>query len=84
MPLHIDNLEIEDVIRELAMATGETITTAVRRAVEERLQHIRRERAGSRLAAQIMEIGRRCAALPDYDQRSADEIIGSDDRGLAS
>jgi antitoxin VapB len=36
------------------------------------------------LAAAIMEIGRRCAALPDFDRRSADEILGYDENGLPS
>lgn len=34
-----------------------------------------------RLSA-IMEISRRCAALPELDPRSADEIIGYDENGF--
>ncbi len=34
-----------------------------------------------RLSA-IMEISRRCAALPELDPRSANEIIGYDENGL--
>ncbi len=34
-----------------------------------------------RLSA-IMEISRRCAALPELDPRSANEIIGYDDNGF--
>ena len=30
----------------------------------------------------IMEISRRCAALPELDPRSADEIIGYDENGI--
>ncbi|WP_295433991.1 hypothetical protein [uncultured Thiodictyon sp.] len=33
-----------------------------------------------RLAA-IMEISRRCAALPELDPRSADDIVGYDENG---
>jgi antitoxin VapB len=29
-----------------------------------------------------MEIGRHCAALPDLDARSPDEIIGYDENGM--
>jgi hypothetical protein len=29
-----------------------------------------------------MEIGRHCAALPDYDTRSPDEIVGYDETGM--
>jgi len=31
--------------------------------------------------AAIMDISRRCAALPDLDPRSADEIVGYDENG---
>ena len=36
------------------------------------------------LAAEIMEIGKRCAALPDIDRRTAEEILGYDENGLPS
>ena len=36
------------------------------------------------LAAEIMKIGKRCAALPHLDRRSAEEILGYDENGLPS
>ena len=84
MALSIKDPATEKSVRELAAATHETVTTAVRRAAEERLQRIRREHAGRSLAAEILEIGRRCAALPDLDRRTANEIIGYDENGLPS
>ena len=84
MALNIKDPATEKSVRELAAATQETVTTAVRRAAEERLQRVRQKHAGRSLAAEIMEIGRRCAALPDLDQRTADEIIGYDERGAPS
>lgn len=33
-------------------------------------------------AEELMAIGRRCAALPELDPRSADDIIGYDENGL--
>lgn len=33
-------------------------------------------------AADILEIGRRCAALPDRDGRGTDEILGYDKDGI--
>jgi antitoxin VapB len=36
------------------------------------------------LATEILEIGRRCAALPDLDMRPPDEILGYDEHGLPS
>jgi hypothetical protein len=35
-----------------------------------------------RLAEQLLEIGRRGAALPDLDLRPADEILGYGEHGL--
>ncbi len=82
MPLNIKDPATERSVRELAALTGETVTTAVQRAAEERLQRVRRARAGRSLADEIMEIGKRCAELPDLDRRSADEILGYDEHGL--
>jgi len=82
MPLNIKDPATEASVRELAVLTAETVTMAVRRAAEERLQRVRRERGGRSLAEDILEIGRRCAALPNHDRRSADEIIGHDEHGL--
>src|SRR5207249_10123782 len=72
MPLNIKDAATERSVRELAALTGETVTTAVRRAAEERLQRVRRGPAGGSLAAEILEIGKRCAALPDLDRRPPD------------
>jgi len=83
MALNIKDAATEKSVRELAALTGETVTTAVRRAAEERLRRLRRERGGGRsLAAELLEIGKRCAALPDLDTRTADEILGYDAHGL--
>ena len=82
MSLNIKDLATEKFVRELAAITGESVTAAVRRAAEERLQRVRRQQAGRSLAAEILEIGRRCAALPDLDTRTADEILGYDAHGL--
>lgn len=82
MPLNIKDPATEKSVRELAALTGETVTTAVRRAAEERLQRVRRDRSGRSLGAEILEIGRRCASLPDLDRRTADEILGYDEHGL--
>ena len=82
MPLNIKDPATEKSVRELAALTGETVTTAVRRAAEERLQRVRRDQGGRSLAGEILEIGRRCASLPDLDRRPADEILGYNEHGL--
>ena len=35
-----------------------------------------------RLADRLVELGRECGALPDYDTRSPDEIVGYDENGM--
>ncbi len=65
-----------------AAATGEGVTVAVRKAAEERLLRVRRDKAGRRLADDLLAIGARCAALPDLDTRSAEEVLGYDENGL--
>ena len=82
LALNIKDPATEKCVRELASVTGETVTAAIRRAAEERLQRVRRRQAGRSLADEIMEIAGRCAALPDQDTRTADEILGYDKHGL--
>ena len=82
MSLNIKDAETDTLARELAQATGETITTAVTVAVRERLERLRAGRSPHRLADELDEIALRCAALPLLDERSEDEILGYDERGL--
>jgi antitoxin VapB len=82
MTLSIKDPATENSVRDLAAATGETVEIAIRRAAEERLQRLRQEPMNHGLAADILAIGTRCAALPDRDSRSAEDILGYDDRGL--
>lgn len=82
MALNIKDPATERMVRELAALTGETVTTAIRRAAEERLQRVRCDHQDRNLAAAILEIGKRCAALPDLERRSAEEILGYDEHGL--
>jgi len=82
MPISIKDPAAERFVRELAAAAGESVTTVVRRAAEERLQRVRRQQSGRSLAAEILKIGKRCAALPDLEARTADELLGYDQHGL--
>jgi antitoxin VapB len=84
MPLNINDSATKLLVRELAGLTGESVMTAVRRAAEERLQLVCRARAGGSLAAELLEVGRRCAALPDLDPRTPDDILCYDEHGLPS
>lgn len=81
MALSIKDPEADRLAREVARTTGETLTAAVVQSLRERLARVRR-RQRRHLSDEILNIGRRCAALPVQDPRSDDEIIGYDERGL--
>lgn len=82
MALNIRNPETERLAAELAERTGETKTEAVTQALRERLRKVERDRSGTSLADRLDEIARRAASLPVVDDRTDDEILGYDDRGL--
>ncbi len=83
MPLNIKDSRTCELARRLSAATGETLTEAVRIAVQERLKRIEaRRQGGRRLADRLDEITRHCASLPVVRQRTEDESLGYDERGL--
>lgn len=81
MHLIIKNDEVHELATELAQLTGENLTSAVILALRERLARERRRRNIDDVAARLMKIGNRYAALPDSG-RSPDEILGFDEHGL--
>lgn len=82
MALSIRNPDAEKLAREVAEKTGETLTQAVIRALEERLERIKGTRRTTDLFEEIMRISKRCSSLPDLDTRLPEEILGYDERGL--
>ncbi|MGC2476390.1 MAG: type II toxin-antitoxin system VapB family antitoxin [Candidatus Sulfotelmatobacter sp.] len=82
MALSIKSIEVEQMARELAAKTGESLTGAIQKALEERLGRIKKERRSQILASQLDEILHRVDEMPDIDSRSPDELIGYDDLGL--
>ncbi|MBA2310512.1 MAG: type II toxin-antitoxin system VapB family antitoxin [Pseudonocardiales bacterium] len=80
--INIKNLEADRLARDLAQATGETITQAVTVAIRERLARVTGVRTSRTLADELDEIALRCANLPVIDDRTDDEILGYDERGL--
>jgi antitoxin VapB len=61
MSLNIKNEKTHRRVRELARLTGETMTAAVDKAVQERLERVRDTKKGG-LAERLLKIGRECAA----------------------
>jgi antitoxin VapB len=82
MPLNIKHPEADRLARELAKRTGESITDAVITALRERLAREEGRISVPGLKDEILAISKRCAALPDVDTRSAEEILGYDEHGL--
>ena len=65
MHLKIRNHEAYRLAAELADLTGESLTSAATVALRERLARERRSRHPDHTAAQLMQIGRRYAALDE-------------------
>lgn len=82
MALNIKDAETDRLARALAELTGESITTATRTALEQRLARERRRAATSPTQERLMAIVRRGRARPRLDDRSPEEILGYDDHGL--
>ncbi|MBR0883230.1 antitoxin VapB [Bradyrhizobium diazoefficiens] len=82
MALSIKDPETEKLARTLAERTGETITVATRRAIEDRLRRIGADATKAALIEDMEAIRRRLAALPVLDPRSMDDILGYDENGL--
>jgi antitoxin VapB len=82
--LNIKNPEADELARRLARITGSTITDAVIHALQGQLRREEGRHAAPSLADDLMEIGRRCAALPVIDGRTEDEILGYNEVGAWS
>ena len=84
MALNIKDTETHRLARELAELTQTSISLAVKEALRSALERKRRMKARNSdiLVADLDAIALHCAALPVLDTRSADEIVGYDDRGV--
>ena len=85
MALHITNPAVEQSARELAAVTGESITDAVGKALEQRLL---RERYASRKlpmpsAEEMMDLIRSFNLQPINEDRTEDEILGYGPEGFS-
>lgn len=82
MPLSIKNDATERLARQVANATGESLTEAIHKALEERWQQLNAKRRGRVLAGQIEDLLRRVDSMPTLDSRPEDEILGYDEHGM--
>lgn len=77
-----ENERAERLARELAAETGESLTTAITRALEERLARLEHRRTPADRLAIARVVLRRMDALPILDDRTPDQIIGYDEHGV--
>ena len=82
MALSIKDEKADRLARELARRTGESITEAVTRALEERLRRVAPQKRDARLLRELNELAKQSAALAGEDRRTPEEIIGYDENGL--
>jgi antitoxin VapB len=82
MSLNIKNEDAHRLARELAEATGESMTVAVSEAIRQRLERVR-ENSRAGLAERLLKIGRECAAhmKEPYKSIDLDELL-YDEKGL--
>jgi antitoxin VapB len=82
MALSIKDPETERLARHLAQLTGENITTATKRAIEERLRRVGGHSRKAALLEDLAEIRQRWGAMPVLDDRMPEDILGYDEHGL--
>ncbi len=82
MALNIKHPEADSLARALANQTGESLTEAVIIALRERLQRETGRRSSPSLRDDLRRIQTLYRELPLLDDRTVDEILGYDDRGL--
>lgn len=82
MALNIKDPRTDRLARDLAAATGESLTVAIQVALQERYDKVQAVERVDDVVAAIDVISSRVAALPLLDRRSAEEILGYDGDGL--
>ena len=92
MSLEIVDTELDDLAREVAEATGESLAEAVKGSLRERLErvktatpmHIVDEAERQRRIAAMREFAREWREAPVIDPRTPEEVWGYDENGLPS
>jgi len=78
----IKNETTERLARQVAGETGESLTEAIQRSLQERWDRLKNNRRSRALASQVEDLLRRVDALPILDARPAEEILGYDENGM--
>ena len=81
MALSINNLETERLAMSLARLTGENITTAIKRAIEERLRRVESQSRKAGLLQDMAEIRQRWSEMPAWmigRQKKFSDLMSTD------
>lgn len=83
MVIEIKHPEINNLVSELVAYTDETVPQVVVTALRERLERVKQSSMPlASLEATLLRIAQECAELPVLDDRTEDEILGYDDKGI--
>lgn len=82
MAITIKNEEVERLVRHVAQEEQISLTEAIHSALKLHLAQVQGKRREPALQETLLTISARCAALPDLDQRPADEILDYDETGV--
>lgn len=82
MPLNIKDAETHALAKTIANMTGESLTKTVKQALQAKLEQLEILQGTVSRVEELDHIALQCAKLPRRDRRSAEEIIGYDERGL--
>ena len=84
MPLNIKNEDAHRLARKLASLTHSSITEAVTAALRDAVEKAQSQACYSeqRLVSSLDEIAEHCAELEILDARTAEEILGYNERGV--
>ena len=84
MAFSIKDAETDRLARALPAVKGESLTEAIRPALQERLDRERERPVRYRLDTVVRRVQERLASLPVLDDRTADQLLGCDEHGVPS
>lgn len=86
MTLNIKNEEAHKLAQAIAAATDSSLTKVVLEALTEKWNQVRTKSKGEgrrSLKEELDRISEYCSTLPVLDSRTAEEILGYDDKGVS-
>lgn len=84
MSMSIRDPRAKQLAGEISEETGESLTQAIIKSLQERLERLRGRRRVNSLLEDILEISVHCRNLPDIDMRTPEEILGYGEHGVSN